>query len=60
MKIHIGWEHPSLKNVDLMSIQSLDPQAWILHSQSSGQSMIYVSKILRSLSKIAHKEYNSC
>jgi hypothetical protein len=31
MKVHVGWEHSSFKNLDLVAIQSFDPQAEIFN-----------------------------
>ena len=33
MKVYVAWEHSSFKNVDLVAIQSFDPQAQIFKLQ---------------------------
>ena len=40
MKVHVAWEHSSFKNVDLVAIQSSNPQAQIYEDKprdSKGQ-----------------------
>ena len=54
LKVHVAWEHYSFKNVDLVAIQSSDPQAWIMNIQLTDfhQSMILSSEIFIGLYKI--------
>ena len=59
MKVYVAWEHPIFTNVDFVANQSLNPQAWIKHSQIFWQSMIFSFKIFRRLSKTAPEVYNS-
>jgi hypothetical protein len=58
MKVHVAWEHPSFKN-RFGGHPKLRPQAWIFTLQIFGQNMIFSSKILKRLSKIAPKVNNS-
>jgi hypothetical protein len=37
MKVHVAWQHSSFKNVDLVAIQSFDPQARIFNWQIFGK-----------------------
>ena len=37
MKVYVTWEHSSFKNVELVAIQSFDPQAQVLYWQIFGK-----------------------
>jgi hypothetical protein len=37
MKVHVAWEHSSFKYVDLVAMQSFDPQAQIFNLSIFGK-----------------------
>ena len=43
MKVHVAWEHSSFKNVDLVAIQSFDPQAQIFNLSIFGKIWYFPS-----------------
>ena len=47
MKVYVAWEHSSFKNVDLVAIQSFDPQAVIFNLQIVTKYDIFLQNIQR-------------
>ena len=56
MKVHVAWEHSIFKNMDLVAIQSSNPQAWRFNWQIFGKVWYSPLKSAEGYKKLKHKD----
>ena len=56
MKVHVAWDHSSFKNVDLVAIQSSDPQAQIFNWPIFGKVLYFPPKSSEGYKKLKRND----
>ena len=56
MKVYVAWEHSSFKNVDLVAIQSFDPQAQIFNRPIFGNLCYFPLKFSEGYQKLKRND----